>query len=113
MQLEESLTKENFWNRMMETYPVSCNNFCNWIDTYKVAVNWLELFNDGKAWAGGVTHAPKFHDLPHAFQFGIWYAYAAQLENEEWYVENLFTGYYETLQIAIEKLFEYRESWNQ
>jgi hypothetical protein len=104
MKIEQGLTKENFFDRMYKQYPISYKKFCDWIDEYKKAVDWKELFNNTPD-----ALAPKFHEIPHAFQFGIWHTYALQSENNEWYNEQLYD--YETLQKAIEAFFEYSESW--
>jgi hypothetical protein len=102
---------------MMEMYPISCKKFCDWIDSYKAATNWDKLFNHGVIhYVPGsafksTTSAPKFHELPHAFQLGLWHTYALQLENSEWYIEELYSSNYESLQKAIEAFFEYSESW--
>ena len=83
MNTQENLTKENFWNEMMEKYPNSTDAFCKWIDNYKKENNWEKLFNDSyhqlnKKFAsnGELVSVdfdyPKFHDLPIAMQVGIW-----------------------------------------
>ena len=59
----EQLTKENFWNSMMEKHPNAMKHFCKWVDEYKARVDWQTLF-DHNAW-------PKYHNLPGAMQFGI------------------------------------------
>lgn len=75
----ENLTKENFWNEMMEKYPEQMKKFCDWIDDYKASVNWESLFGTHKTTDGGRIvcsySAPKFHDLPFAMQLGIWAEY--------------------------------------
>jgi hypothetical protein len=89
MQLQETLTKENFWNEMMEKFPNAMKNFCSWIDDYKKAVNWDKLFNEHylqnnirRAANGEICSidfsTPKFHDLPYAMQYGIWVEYCRQ-----------------------------------
>lgn len=89
MQLNETLTKENFWNEMMKLYPKSTKQFCEWIDEYKKAVNWDKLFNGHygqsnikRASNGEMCSidfsAPKFHDIPYAMQYGIWIEYCRQ-----------------------------------
>jgi hypothetical protein len=70
MKLEPTLTKENFWNEMMEKYPKSTKVFCEWIDEYKKEVDWVNLFNE---------HLNiKFHDIPYAMQYGIWMEFCRQ-----------------------------------
>ncbi|MFI5140649.1 MAG: hypothetical protein ACHQIM_22720 [Sphingobacteriales bacterium] len=66
------LTKEDFWNKLMTTCPKAVTSFCNWIDEYKSATLWNDLFNGAIADTyGGRTEAPKFHDLPFPMQYGI------------------------------------------
>lgn len=74
MNLDQTLTKENFFNEMLEKYPKAMKHFCEWIDQYKKAVNWDSLFNVNCQTAFNV----KFHDLPHAMQYGIWIEYCRQ-----------------------------------
>lgn len=68
MNLEQTLTKENFFNEMMEKYPKATGHFCKWIDEYKKAVSWNDLFRGPS----------KFHDIPYAMQYGIWIEYCGQ-----------------------------------
>ncbi len=73
----ENLTKENFFNELMEKYPAAMANFCKWIDEYKKRVDWHGLFNwnyhagekepDGK----DKYRYPKFHEIPYEMQIGI------------------------------------------
>jgi hypothetical protein len=46
MNIEQTLTKENFFNGMIEKYPKAMNHFCEWIDNYKKAVDWDGLFRE-------------------------------------------------------------------
>lgn len=86
MQPLENLTKENFWNSLMEKYPIGMKLFCDWIDEYKKTNNWANLFNAAKAddreyfdWNGDAVEieAPKYHDLPLAMQIGIFLEFMA------------------------------------
>ena len=96
MQIQQPLTKENFWNRMMELYPNETKKFCLWIDEYKEAVNWKGLFNDGATGykeGSAFKHkldSPKFHDLPHAMQQGIWLEYVCQRGGCQFEIEDFF-----------------------
>lgn len=102
MQLQETLTKENFWNRMMELYPNATKKFCEWVDEYKKEVNWKILFNCGKDKNYGTNfnrpvgengrwdHDIKFHDIPHAMQTGIWLEYLSQRGGCVMEIENFF-----------------------
>lgn len=66
----DNLNKDNFWNPMREKYPDAIDHFCKWVDEYKKSVNWDKLFG-ATARPDYVHEAPKFHDLPIEFQFGI------------------------------------------
>lgn len=57
----KGLTKENFFNRMMEQYPITMNRFCGWIDEEKKSIDWANIFKEDL----------KFHDLPLQLQIGI------------------------------------------
>lgn len=80
--LEQTLTKENFWDEIMKQYPKACTNFCEWIDEYKKAVGWNSLFNSGKPLGEGQVQAPKFHEIPYAMQYGIWIKYCRETLDE-------------------------------
>jgi hypothetical protein len=74
MNLQETLTKENFWNEVMATYPNATKLFCDWIDEYKKEIEWDYLFANGI-----INRKPiKFHDIPHAMQQGIWIEFVEQ-----------------------------------
>ena len=68
MNIEQNLTKENFFNEMKEKYPNSMKHFCDWIDEYKKEVGWIDLF-------GNII---KYHSLPYAMQYGIWIEYCRE-----------------------------------
>ena len=83
MILQDTLTKENFWDEQYKTFPKACKIFCDWIDEYKNAVNWGSLFHEGSVSGTIVTNpweikAPKFHEIPHAMQQGIWIEFVNQ-----------------------------------
>lgn len=81
MELKQKLTKGNFFNGMMEKYPKAMKVFCDWIDEYKKAANWNKLFNSTENYQDSsavVSFAPKFHDIPHAMQTGIWLEFAIE-----------------------------------
>lgn len=69
----ENLTKENFWNDLKVKYPLGVQAFCDWVDEYKKVNNWDELFNEGDSDGDDSYYrkSPKYHDLPLAFQLGI------------------------------------------
>jgi len=62
MKIEESLTKENFWNEIETKYPNAFKIFTDWIDKYKKAVDWNDLFRDHLN-ADAKFASPKFHDI--------------------------------------------------
>lgn len=82
MNLPQTLTKENFFNQMMEKYPKATKGFCDWIDEYKKAVKWNELFqvDSPRNPKQAMTYPtpPKFHDIPYAMQLGIWFEFCSQ-----------------------------------
>ena len=92
----ESLTKENFFNELYEKYPKGLQVFCDWIDRYKAENNWNKLFNadeigsDSPYFVIG-DEAPKFHDLPYAFQLGIWIEFVCERGGCDWEIEDMFT----------------------
>lgn len=67
MKVEQNLTKENFWNEQMEKFPKSMKIFCAWIDEYKKAISWKDVFGSSMI---------KFHDIPYEMQQGIWIRFA-------------------------------------
>ncbi len=81
--MKQNLTKENFWNDIMELYPKSCKLFCDWVDKYKEENNWDNLFNARTSRYPALdTKAPKFHEIPYAMQHGIWIEFANEILNE-------------------------------
>lgn len=82
MKLTENLTKENFFNEMMELYPLAMKLFCKWIDDYKAEIGWNGLFGEHETKLSGrmvcCGIAPKFHEIPYAMQQGIWIEFVGQ-----------------------------------
>lgn len=74
--LEVSMTKENFWNKIMEDCPGKMNEFCEWIDEYKAKSGWDSIFQGG-------GELIKYHDIPLAMQVGIFLQYA--IEGDHYY----------------------------
>jgi len=60
----EQLTKENFFNQLYQDYPNAMKEFCDWIDQYKLKVNWTKFIPEA-----------KFHDIPYEMQMGIWFGF--------------------------------------
>src|SRR5689334_103194 len=99
MNISHPLTKNNFWNKMMEEFPNAMKLFCDWIDEYKKAVGWDDLFNDGFEYKDGQAYfkikSPKYHDLPYAMQQGIWISFCydqldKHIEQSEYTPDNDF-----------------------
>lgn len=82
----EPLTKENFWDQLEALNPLEMHRFKEWVNKYKTDHELDKLFNakiecfEYYSTCGGQTIAnrkrstsvaPKFHDLPFAFQIGI------------------------------------------
>lgn len=84
--LRKPLTKENFWNEMLQKYPNSTKLFCAWIDKYKEVVGWHNLFGAHQTRIKGnivcLGYAPKFHDVPYDMQVGIWIRFAEDTLND-------------------------------
>jgi hypothetical protein len=78
MNIEQTLTKENFFNEMMEKFPKAMKCFCDWIDEYKKAVNWDKLFTANENTDQIHSSKYKFHEIPYAMQYGIWIEYCRQ-----------------------------------
>lgn len=77
--MAKNLTKENFWNELQEKCPAQMKVFCDWIDKYKLANEWAQLFNYGSPhYAKMGWHTPKFHDLPFAMQVGIFLQFVSE-----------------------------------
>lgn len=90
MKLQETLTKENFWDRMMQDYPNATKKFCQWIDEYKKAVNWDALFASNESTMQLHSSKYKFHEIPHAMQLGIWLEYINQRGGCQFEIEDFF-----------------------
>ena len=71
MKIKNGLTKENFFNDMQLSYPNSMREFCNFIDEYKEAVNWNDLFRNKRIYGVEPKTNRKFHDIPFEMQEGI------------------------------------------
>lgn len=96
------LTLENFWNAMMQKYPLATGEFCEWIDAYKALTMWKDVFGP----------FIKFHSLTYDMQVGIWINYALSHSNIEDIVEDMFTGdwnWTDDLPKMIEKFLARRE----
>lgn len=68
------ILKEKYWDGWREKYPEAVDAFCKWIDMYKAAIGWNQLFNSDSNWQDGDgknAPAPKFHQIPVALQWGI------------------------------------------
>lgn len=84
----EGLTKENFWNEMVEKYPLAMEKFSSWIDQYKKDNNWKALFTNHDCecpsdYDSTIDLSPKVHNLPLAFQVGIFNQFCAEQEMDK------------------------------
>lgn len=116
----ENLTKENFWNEMQQKYPKAMKKFLDWIDKYKEENNWNKLFNSGlevwrwndvnnhsKGGERGESVAPKYHELPAAFQAGIFSEFLIDNYTEEGRARRTNIDFHtEFIQESIEELEE-------
>jgi hypothetical protein len=59
----------------MAKYPLATQAFCDWVDKYKVEIDWLSLFDND--WPVEV----KFHHLPIEMQIGILSRFIIQYED--------------------------------
>lgn len=86
----ETLTKENFWNSLMDKYSGPLNEFRTWLDSYKKSVNWDDLFANKKIFQREHYWADiKFHNLPADMQFGIILRYMNEKEGRELQIETM------------------------
>lgn len=74
----KSLTKENFWNELFQKYPGEMEVFCQWIDSYKKSVAWEHLLGS----------SIKYHDLPIAFQIGIFIQFTLEVQHHETFLND-------------------------
>lgn len=86
----ENLTKENFWNEMTELYPVAMKKFYEWIDKYKEENNWKKMFGEHVLYekedfpyTPTMSSIPKYHELPLAFQYGIFVQFIGEIYVED------------------------------
>lgn len=70
MKVNDSL-KQDFWIELEKQYPQGVKVFNEFLDEYKKSVNWQDLFRDHLN-SDAKFSSPKFYDLPHAMQLGIW-----------------------------------------
>jgi len=61
----DNLNKADFWDHIYAKYPKATDHFCKWIDAYKEAQGWDNIFGS----------SIKFHDVPLAMQMGIFVTY--------------------------------------
>jgi len=78
--MAENLTKENCFNAIYAKYPKAMDIFCKWVDKYKLENEFDILFNAGMKFRSGSVEskAPKFHELPYAFQLGMWIEFVSE-----------------------------------
>jgi hypothetical protein len=96
--IRESLTKENFWNEIIQKYPNASKVFLEWINEYKKQSNWGNVLGN----------KVKFHDLPYAMQAGVWLEYlcnrgGCQFEIQDFFQFDLATDIEETFKHLLEE----------
>lgn len=108
-QIPESLTKENFWNEILEKYPKSGKLFCDWIDQYKERVNWDLLFADRH---NGLGRVPKFHEIPLAMQIGVIIQFFQEQNFRDYYITPpcIYCGSMESIIYNITEFFKHHEN---
>lgn len=95
----ENLTKENFFNEMKQKYPKAMDHFCVWIDQYKIRIGWANIFH------GHMFQTPKYHDLPIAWQIGIFFQYMMEcFHRDDLRQENFLESAKESLQEEFERI---------
>lgn len=62
-----NLTKENFFDDLRTKCPLAVEDFCKWIDNYKVLVGWDKIFQCN----AGTGQVLKLHELPLELQTGV------------------------------------------
>ena len=105
----ENLNKENFFNALQDKFPKGMKIFCDWIDEYKKKNNWDSLFktpddkrpeaNSDPFFNVGLDERQKewdarkikYHNLPIAFQIGIWIEFVCSRGGCQWEIDDLFS----------------------
>ena len=72
MKIEESLTKENFWNEIEQKYPNAFKVFSDWITEYFTSLEHDIFYYDKE---DNDYYSITFRYLPHAMQHGICLAF--------------------------------------
>ena len=75
----ENINKVNFFNVMMEKYPDSTKQFCDWIDRYKKETH----MDDWQKPVYKELKSIKFHDLPFEMQKGIIHRFVKETTNQD------------------------------
>lgn len=95
----QNLSKDNYFDRLMQKYPKAMELFRMWVDRYKTTVDWKTLFCDDKIIPLSRENV-KFHDLPYELQYGVILRFFAErgrlvflppAEAGEWF-ENIFAS---------------------
>lgn len=84
----EPIRKE-FWDEMKEKFPFAFEEFSNWIDQFKIDINWNSLFRDDDVGCAQ-TAPPKFHDLPQPMQLGIWIQFMLDRGGCSWEIDDMY-----------------------
>lgn len=68
-----NLNRQNFFNNLVEKFPIPMADFYKWIDRYKEQVGWNQILGNE------LTGSPKFHDLPFELQYGVLLRYFSEI----------------------------------
>lgn len=112
--MEDSLTKENFWNKLYEKYTGEVQQFCDWIDEYKKRVEWNLIFRErhGRDAEENVTYQkPKYHDLPIGMQIGIFIQYTQETADSHRFEFSPDVRDMEVFAQSIEEWFHEEHEW--
>lgn len=78
------LTQENFFDEMQRRFPAGTQMFMDWFGSYRDRVGWHALFNSDSDYQnsqGKNAPVPRFEQLPHAMQMGIYLEFLRQGPN--------------------------------
>jgi len=74
----------------MAKYPEQMKVFCAWVDEYKARNEWGSIFKNGEDKFVRDTGKPlKYHELPIAMQFGIFYQFTVESEEYDLFYQDV------------------------
>lgn len=101
----KNLGKESFWEPMLELYPAAVHRFHQWIQEYKILVDWKYLFHSNPIDGECTT---EFHDPPYEMQMGIMNRFFIEqfASPEEFADPNRVKAYHGEMAYALKRLNE-------